>query len=398
MTISITEAPPGTIPHVALANRFSLDRRSLLLHLAPTNTAPGSIALTLLQSMGKQVRITGGNTVRTDEHRTYAPLWARAHGITQVALLDAQQARPATITAVLDLLPPGTDVVLVCEYGHEKATRTRLRRADLAVQTLDWETWHAGLPDGSDEYVGSAPNTPGYELDHLPLVDFLTFRYTSRDLNTPDRFAAIDADYVRVYYQALTVAPDEASVINHLDRSTVQATSTAPMLVAIRASQSAFFARGYFLQAHSDRLLGVLSCNRAPHATDADWRALRAYIRPERSATAALYLLGIPAKVLASTPVQAVADSLTSGEIAGRRIPALARPLLAVQLARRISEGAQGADSYLNLRGQRRHLEILIDARRHLGLPIDGRNLRNDHTNNSTRVLHRLGLEVRSLT
>jgi hypothetical protein len=93
-----------------------------------------------------------------------------------------------------------------------------------------------------------------------------------------------------------------------------------------------------------------------------------------------------------------VADALDRRSIVERPIPPLARPLLAAQLGRRTAEGATQGDSYLNLRGARRHLEILIDARRDLGLPIDGRNLRDDGTSNATRLLHRLGLEVRSLS
>lgn len=397
MNIHITEAPAGAIPHIELAGRCDLDDGSVLIHLSPTDTTPGGIALTLVQAMGKDLRITGGNTVRTDEHRRYAPLWAQAHGITDLVVLDVQQLKPRTLQTLFGLLPPEVTVTLVCEPGHQEETHWRLKTAGIDAEPLDWDTWTDGLPSRASASTVNGEQHDGYALDHLPLVDFLVFRYYCRELNTPQRFAAIDADYVRVYHAATSVAANETAVIDHLDRATSQAATTAPIMVAIRATQCAFFDRGVWLQVHVDRLLGVLSCNRSPHATDDDWRALRAYIRPERSATAALYLLGTAADALTTTSLRDVEQALTSGVVSNRPIPALARPLLAAQLARRQHEGAGPGDSYLGLSGERRHLEILIDARRDLGLPIDGRNLRDDHTNNTTRVLNRLGLAVRSI-
>lgn len=395
MTLAIAEAPLGTIPHRELANRFDIDRGSLLLHLAVNEISPGAIALTLLQAMGKDLRVTGGHSVRTDEHRTYAPIWAGAHNLTVVALLDAQQLRPAAIQRARGMLPHDTTLTLVCEPGQRERTRRRLQRYNLVSEPVEWADWLSAHPTVPQE---ERSTTDHYGLDHLPLADFLTFRHACRALNGSERFTAIDADYRRTYNAATAVPATTGAVIDHLADVTTDATSTAPMLVALRATQAAFFARGHLLHAHTDRILGVLSCNRAPQPADHDWRALRAYTRPERSAVAALYLLGVQANALLTVTVARIADALDRNSIDKRAIPPLARPLLATQLARRIAEGATSDDVYLNLRGARRHLEILIDARRDLGLPIDGRNLRDDDTSNATRLLHRLGLELRSLS
>jgi hypothetical protein len=345
--------------------------------------------------MGKDLRVIGGNSVRTDEHRTYAPMWARAHNLVAVALLDGQQLRPTSIQRARDMLPRDTTVTLVCEPGQEERTRRRLLRHNLDPRPVDWAAWLSSHAPVSQD---GASTRDDYQLNHLPLADFLTFRHACRDLNSPGRFSAIDADYRRTYEAAEAVPATTGAVIDHLTAATMGATSTAPMLVALRATQAAFFARGHLLQAHTDRVLGVLSCNRPPQPTDDDWRALRAYTRPERSAAAALYLLGVPANALLTVTVGWIADAVDRNSIDKRAIPPLARPLLATQLARRTAEDATPDDSYLNLRGARRHLEILIDARRDLGLPIDGRNLRDDDTSNATRLLHRLGLELRGLS
>ncbi|MCF6735238.1 hypothetical protein [Blastococcus sp. KM273129] len=397
MTVRITEAPTGTIPHRVLADRIHPDRHAVLVQFSPHEKRPGGVALDLLQAMGKDFRVVGANSVRNDEHRLYAPMWATAHGITTVAVLDAQQTHPRVVGWLLDLLPTATTTVLVCEPGHAAVATQRFRDAGIDPTPLDWDTW---LDQHKEPPVNLTPRgalDEGYSLDHLPKCDFLTFRYACRELNSTHRFQTIDSDYVRVYRAAQTVTPDESAVISHLDAMTAAATSTASMLVAIRATQSAFFARGHLLRAHPDRLLGVLSCTKAPRPTEDDWRALRAYIRPERAATTTLYLLGVTANALNGTTVDTVRKALSSGRIAGRTIPEGARPLLAAQLVRRGYERAAAVDSYLNLKGERRHLEILIAARRDLGLPIDGRNLRNDDTSNPTRILHRLGFEVRSL-
>lgn len=401
MSILITEAPVGTIPHRALAGCMHPDRQTLLVQFSPHEKRPGGVALDLLQAMGKDFRVVGANSVRNDEHRLFAPMWARAHEITTVAVLDAQQTQPRVVRWLTDLLPATTTTVLVCEPGHAAAATHRFRGAGIDATPLDWGTVldeHEEMPrPGTTDGDREGDGDEGYSLDHLPKCDFLTFRYACRELNTAERFQEIDTDYVRVYRAAQALTPDEPSVIAHLDEMTATATSTAAMLVAIRATQSALFARGHLLRAHPDRLLGVLSCTRPPRPTDDDWRALRAYIRPERGATATLYLLGVAANALNAITVGEVRKALGSGRIAGRVIPELAKPLLTAQLARREHEQAAAADSYLNLNGDRRHLEILIDARRDLGLPIDGRNLRNDDTSNTTRVLHRLGLKIRSL-
>lgn len=364
MTIHITEAPAGTIPHRLLADRIHPDRQALLVQFPPREKRPGGVALDLLQAMGKDFRVVGANSVRNDEHRLYAPMWAVAHGITTVAVLDAQQTHPRVIGWLLDLLPATTTTVLVCEPGHAATAAHRFRDAGITPAPLDWDTWLEEHPKPSVNLATVGALEEGYNLDHLPKCDFLTFRYACRERNTTDRFQAIDSDYVRVYGAAQTVMPDEPAVISHLDAMTAAATSTASMLVAIRATQSAFFARGHLLRAHPDRLLGVLSCTKAPRPTDDDWRALRAYIRPERAATTTLYLLGVAANALNSTTVEAVHNAMSSGRIAGRTIPDLAKPLLAAQLVRREHEEAAPADSYLNLNGERRHLEILIAARR----------------------------------
>lgn len=240
---------------------------------------------------------------------------------------------------------------------------------------------------------------PNYTMDHLPTDDFLLFRHHARTLNNPDRFAAIDADYQAAYQAALTVEPDLDRVVAMLAEVTRDATVTAPLMVALRAAQAALLTRGWLLGAHQDRAMGTLCSVRSPNPTDAHWRALRGYVRTARAAGVTLYLLDIPPDDLNTVTVGEVEGFLREGNVRGRPLPELARPLLKAHLSFRRTDGHAGDDDpYLNQKGSRRHLEDLIDARRHLGIPVDARFLRGGSLTHTQRPIWRFGLELRDLT
>jgi hypothetical protein len=399
MTIYVTEAPTGTIPHRTLANRFSLDAGSLVLHLPPEARRAGAIGLSILQTMGKDLKVTGGHAVRNDEHVKYPPLWAKAHGLTHASVLDGQRVTAAMAAHLRTLLGPDAQIVAVCETSTARRAHRLLNRDGADAEHLDWDAYLAEHPvlDVDGQADGALPD--GYAFVHLPAVDFLVFRHTARVLNTPEVFADIDRDYVHAYKAATTIKPDIDSVLAHLDEITWPAHSTAPILVAIKATQAALLSRGWLLRARSDQLLGTLTSVRHPRPTERDWKALRAYIRPERSAAVALYLLGTPATELPSVTVAEIEQALRDGALNGHAIPPGARPLLSAELLRRNSEGHTGSAPFLTLPpgNPRRHLEFVIDARRDLDLPIDARNIRTTHSTHQTRVLYTLGLDLRSI-
>ena len=396
MTIHLTEPPNGVIPHREVANRFDLGRGTLVLNLKIDDRRVGAIALTLLQAMGKRIDVTGGYSVRQVEHVDYAPFWVQAHGLTDVVILNAQTLTSAMVRHLHQLLPKVT-LTGICEPGSLHRATATLRWESGVVIPLRWDQFmraHPQLPALQDE-----PTDP-YGVNDLPHVDFLTFRATVRDLCTPDVFTAIDADYRTAYRAAATVDPTLDAVIEHLDNITWQAHTTAPLIVAMRATQAALFARGWLLKVRTDQMLGTLTSVRHPRPQDRDWRALRAYIRPERSATTALYLLGTPAAAIPELTIADIAAALQSGVLHKHPIPALAQPLLRAELLRRRHEGHPDTAPYIRLPpvNPRRHLEFIIDARRDLHLPIDGRQIRNHTYGQSARTLNTLGLDLRSLT
>ena len=396
MTIHLTEAPAGVIPHRNIADRFSLDRGTLALNLKMDDRRIGPIALTLLQAMGKRLDVTGGYSVRQVEHIDYAPIWAQAHNLTDVAILDAQRLTPAMVRHLHTLLP-NVRLTGICEPGTVRRATATLRWEAGQVIPLPWDKFmhaHPELPKMQDE-----PTDP-YCIDDLPHVDFLTFRATVRNLSTPNVFEAIDNDYRRAYRAASTIEPTLDTVIAHLDATTWEAHTTAPLIVAIRATQAALFARGWLLKVRTDQMLGTLASVRHPRPQDRDWRALRAYIRPERSAAVALYLLGTPASVIPTITIAEIAAALGSGTLNGHTLPAMAKPLLHAEVLRRRSQGHPDSAPYLRLPpgNPRRHLEFIIDARRDLHLPIDGRQIRNHTYSQSARTLNSLGLDLKDLT
>jgi hypothetical protein len=393
---TLVQAPRGVIPHRVLGERIGSNGDRVLLTLTYADRTSGTVALALLAGMGKSLRTTGAHSVRTDEHRTYAPVWLRAYGIKEVVLLDAQVVKVSAVLALLDLVPADIMVTLIAEGEGQTPLRLALQGHEVATQSVEWDRWLSALGPGPvDDAPGATP--AGYGLDHLPNGDFLTFRWNAKTLNTAERFQAIDSDYKRAYTAASLVEASESAVIAHLAALTRNADTTAPIFTAVRATQAALFARGVLMQVHSDLLLGTLTSARPPRPTATDWKALRCYIRPERPATVALYLLGVAAQDLRPFTVGDARAALRSSILNGRPLPLEAGAILTAQLSRRVSEGAESTASFLDLRGERRHLEILIDARRELGLPIDGRNLRDDHTSADTRLLYRIGLKIRSL-
>ena len=397
MTIHLTEAPEGVIPHQDVHDRFDLDRHTLALTLEMGDRRVGAIALTLLETMGKRLDITGGNSVRQVEHIDYAPFWAQAHNLTEVAVLNAQSLTTAMVRNLHQLLP-GVRLTGICEPGTARRATASLRWDSGEVIPLPWDEFDHAHPHVAavEEEAAADP----YGIPDLPYVDFLTFRATTRSLTTPEVFTAVDADYRQAYLAATAVEPTLDALIEHLDAATWDARSTAPLVVAIRATQAALFTRGWLMKVRTDQLLGTLTSVRHPRPTDRDWRALRAYIRPERSATTALYLLGTPAATIPDITIADIDQALTNGHLNGHRIPTLATPLLHAELLRRRSEGQPDHAPYVRLPpgNPRRHMEFIIDARRDLHLPIDGRQIRNRTYSHSTRTLNSLGIDLRSLT
>lgn len=396
MTIYLTEAPASVIPHRDLANRFDIEHSTLALHLKLEDRRIGPMALTLLDTMGKTLQVTGGNAVRTVEHVTYAPIWAKAHNLTTVIVLDAQTLTTAMVRHLNDLLP-NVRLVGVCDHGTADLARRVLQWDDGIVHTLPWANLDAQYPQMAPP--PEAAPSDGYTVDDLPHVDFLTFRHTCRILNTPERITAIDRDYVSAFQAAATIPPTESDVIRHLDQITWPAHTTAPIVVAVRATQAALFQRGWLLKVRTDQLIATVISVRHPRPTDHDWKALRAYIRPERSAAVALFLLGVTANAMPSLTVADIRDALTRGTLNGHTIPALARPLLTAEVLRREAEGNSRTAPYLTLPtvNPRRHIEFIIDARRDLHIPIDARQIRTQKFGQSARTLNTLGFKLKEL-
>lgn len=393
----VTEPPADAVPSAHFVHRFDPSRGSVLIRLSPTDRTVGAAALTLLQALGKNLLITGALAVRNEEHRLYTPVWLEAMDIQTVVVAHAHTLRGDVLRHLRSLMPSSVqNLVLIAEPGRtQRVLSTLSRYPDAHPVVVPWSQVTAEHPK-----VVPPPTVTedAYTLEHLPHVDFLLFRDASRRLNTAERFAAIDADYVRVYRDGHEVDPDLRAILDHLVQVSASAYTTAPLLVAVRATQAALFKRGWLLRAHPDKLLGTLSSVRLPRPTDVTWRDLRAYIRPERPATCALHLLGVPATELMTVTLDDVSTTLATGTLKGAPVPSLAQPLLRAQLLRRQTEGATGPDPYLALPGERRHLDILIDARRDLAIPIEGRALIQHDENFQIPTIRRLGLDLQGLT
>ena len=238
-------------------------------------------------------------------------------------MFNGEVLYPPTVEAVFEYAAPVEAVTFVCEPGGYARTRAAIHAAGITTTRLPWDDLLARLPLVPDPVPLPEPD---YTMDHLPAVDFLLFRHQARTLNTPERFAAIDADYRTAYQAALDVEPDLDTVVAMIADVTRHATVTAPIMVALRATQAALFTRGWLLGAHQDKAIGVLCSVRSPNPTDAHWRALHGYVRTPRAAGVALYLLNVPLDDLNTITVGDIETFLDEGHMNGRPHPDLGPP------------------------------------------------------------------------
>lgn len=399
MKVHVSE-PPAPNPPALLRGRFSAEHGTFALLIGAAEKVRGkrtrkTVSIPFFHCLGKNLGTVGSYTGQTSEFRAQIQHWFAAYDARHLVVFNGEVLFPATMEAVFEYAATVETVTFVCEPGGYERTRTAVQAAGIATTRLPWEDLLDRLPVVPDP---EPLPEPAYGMEHLPNVEFLMFRHHARTLNTPERFAAIDADYRNAYQAALTVEPDLDTIVAMLAEVTRHATVTAPIMVALRATQVAMLTRGWLLTAHQDKAIGTLCSVRSPNPTDAHWRALHGYVRTQRVAGVALYLLDVPPDDLNTVIVGEVEGFLRDGHLRGRPIPDLARPLLKAHLSFRRAENAGDADAYLNQKGPRRHLEDLIDARRHLGIPIDARFLRGGSLTHTQRPIWRFGLELRDLT
>jgi hypothetical protein len=399
MDVFISE-PPAPNPPALLHGRFSAETGTFALLIGPAEKARAkrtrkTVSIPFFHCLGKNLGTVGSYTGQTSEFRSQIQHWFAAYDARDLVVFNGEVLYPATMEAVFEYAATVGAVTFVCEPGGYERTRAAVHAAGVSTTRLPWDDLLARLP------IVPAPvpdPEPAYGMDHLPTDDFLLFRHHARTLNTTERFEAIDADYRTAYQSALTVTPDLDEVVAMLAEVTRSATITAPIMVALRATQAALLTRGWLLNAHQDKAIGTLCSVRSPNPTDAHWRALHGYVRTPRVAGIALYLLDVPPEDLNTVTIGNVQNFLAVGHVNGRPIPSLARPLLKAHLSSRRSNNATDDEAYLDQLGPRRHLEDLIDARRHLGIPIDARFLRGGSLTHTQRPIWRFGLELRDLT
>ena len=399
MKVFISE-PPAPNPPALLRGRFSAEYGTFALLIGAAEKVRGkrtrkTVSIPFFHCLGKNLSTVGSYTGQTNEFRSQIQHWFAAYDARHLVVFNGEVLFPATMEAVFEYAATVPEVTFVCEPGGYERTRAAVLAAGVTTTRLDWEDLLARLPRVPDP---EPLPEPAYDMEHLPTVDFLLFRHHARTLNEPHRFAAIDADYRTAYQAALAVEPDLDTIVAMLAEVTRRATDTAPIMVALRATQAALLTRGWLLNAHQDKAIGTLCSVRSPNPTDAHWRALHGYVRTQRVAGVALYLLDVPPDDLNTVTVGEVEGFLRDGHVHGGPIPQLARPLLKAHLSLRRSEAAVDEDPYLNQKGARRHLEDLIDARRHLGIPVDARFLRGGSLSHTHRPIWRFGLELRDLT
>lgn len=400
-SVYLASPPENTSPVSSLSGRFDRFQGAIPILIRPADKnrrriTTKNVNLSLFHALGKDLRTVGSYAAETLALRQQTQAWLHAYNTHTAVIFDGHFLTDAVMRDLIDYLTPVTRVVFACEPGQAEHIRKTLANTGTHATDTDWNTLQGWLPTPGSAYRPATP-PPAYTLDDLPRSDFLTFRHDARRLNEPRTWEAIDQDYRAAYKRALDVELDLADIIRTLAHTTAEATSTGPLLVALRATQAALLTRGTLLAAHADKALGTLAAIKPTKPTDQHWLALNGYLGTARGAGAALYLLDTPPDQLNDVRLDDIATWLDSNQVNSHTLHPLARPLLAAHLHTRTTGHATGSNSYLNRPG-RSAIDDLIDARRHLGIPIDARNLKPAHIAHTHRPLYRFGLELRNLT
>ena len=390
MSVHVAVAPPKAFP-TDLANRHRHDLRVVYAQADPGDTSPGTAAMTVLESLGKSPEVTGGKEGPHD-NVSWRPIWMRAHQVEWLILADPQVYRPAILTGLLRVIA-GTPANVLLATRRSMTSENEHVLDGLAAHPVSWEEIPALLP---------APNPvrkhPSARITPPP-SDWITYRADCRDLLPRGQRNLLDRHY-RETLAATTKwldrnSPDEAKTQALLAQAAAQSGSLAEALTRVRASQAAFFSRGWNLRISTPHLMRALAASVNARFSDDDWSALRAYRPPYRPALVALHQAGLPLGDLMALTVTDVAEAIATGHLGAYRLAAPAVPFLTAQLLQRATEHARGPDPFV-VGAARTPGDVINAAARDLGLLIGVHHTStNQHTMNFWQF--RAGLQLSPL-
>ncbi len=365
--VLVTEAPEGTRPH-ALVRHADPDLRTAFLVARPDDGRPSGPAQDILRALGVRDNVVAAKGT-SSEHSKLAVVWLAAHRTRTVVVSSPQPLKDDALREYAELSSAaGSDLLLVCDAGHARNTTNRLRC--WGAEQTTWDTAAGTLPPARAHAAVAATPDP-VEWDRqvtLPRADFTLFRDACRRLLPPDRFGPVDTLYKQTAHRVLTDprAPMQQHVFEELTAEFDRSPTLDHCITVLRATQAALFRRGWLLGADLGKVIARLTSeNRTMPLTDAQWRSLRAYRSPARSAACALAASGYGnTESLRLTLVDTAEDSP-----AMNAVNALALPYLRAQRLSRYGEGAQEHEGYFDL-GKTALSNALKDARRTLGLPL----------------------------
>jgi hypothetical protein len=386
----IVDLPPQ-IPPLRILNT-DRTRGRLVVHVRPADRTSADHASTLLEGLGKRLDLLHRRTLSVQHRRELTKVWLRAYCIDTVVLCSPQMLNRRNLNWLLDLLSPAQRVVFACDHGASGPLRRLLPDAHRDT----WESIAAALTGETSSPANLDAHHPSYRFEDLPDTDFLTFRADCRHDLGRQTFAELDRLYLPAFRAAQRVPAEEQAVLEHFQRHGGELATAGQLLVLIRATQAAFFRRGYLLRVHRDRLLGTLATLRTTTAHLEHFRVVHASVLTVPAAVCALHLMDMSIAAMLRLTISDAARQ------AGRRrqhAGGTDHPggvFLRAQLLWRQGRGATDDDLLLPI-GAPQASKILAEARRDLDLPIDAGNARTA-SHRDTRRYTRLGMKLEQLT
>jgi len=365
--VLVTEAPEGTRPH-ALVRHADPDLQTAFLVARPDDGRPSGPAQDILRALGVRDEVVAAKG-SPGEQSKLAVVWLVAHRTRTVVVSSPQALKDGSLREYAELTTAaGSDLLLACDTGHARSTAGRLECWG-ATRTV-WDCAVAALPPiRKDDADG--PRVHPVEWDRqitLPRADFTLFRDACRRLLPHDRFEPLEVLYTQTARRVLT--DPRPPLQHHIFKDLTDEFDRSPTLnhcvTVLRATQAGLFRRGWLLGADLEKvIIRLTSENRGLPLTDTQWRSLRAYRAPARSAACVLHATGYGT---AAQLMLTLTDAADDSPLMLAAHP-LAQPYLRAQRLSRYGDGAQPHEPLFT--SHRAALSNAVkDARRTLHLPL----------------------------
>lgn len=346
--VYLVEAAEGSHPG-DLHHHHRDDLSVVYVHASVAAKTLAQAAMTILSALGKREDVTGLHDHASD-NVYLTPIWLIAHR-TEVIIIGSAQVWPSRLTTdLLRLLSAGPSTVVLA-VDHGRAPEVRNTASGFTPAHVEWDDLNNLLPAQSPK-TSAVATTSALAGTAVPESNWTTFRADARAMLTPAAFAELDKRYLAALdttREALVAGAvhDNDTTRAHLIELIRSSANSQEVTAALRAAQAAHFEHGVNLRISVRRALVELAHSRQAAYSPSDWRIIRAYREPHRTAICALYGHGLPVNAIERFTMLDAAKSLRDRAVEGDPLTPDGSAYLRAQYLNRTLEGASPQDPFI---------------------------------------------------